>query len=706
MKSQIITSVRLTGSGHEYQKNKSLSMSKNKVLIVLSCFLGFALQAQNDQQPNPGPAPTVNIGKPQSFELTNGLKVMVVENHKLPRVSYSLTIDNAPYAEGNKKGVSNLTSLLIGSGSKKISKDAFNEEIDFLGASINFSNSGAYASGLSKYAKRILELMAEGALQTNFTQTELDKQKAKLIESLKATEKSVTSVSRRVENVLAYGKNHPFGEFMTETTLNNVTLDDVILNYNTYFVPENAYLVVVGDVNFNDIKTQITTLFEPWLKASAPNLTYTDPKDVQYTQIAFVDMPNAVQSEISVMNLTNLKMSDKDYFPVIVANQILGGDYNSYLMSNLREKHAWTYDAGSNLAAGKYITRFIAYSQVRNAVTDSAVIETMKEIKRIRLEKVSDIELQNVKASYIGQFVMQTEKPQTVAGYALRIKTQELPEDFYEKYIQNINAVTAEDVMRVTNKYFHPEYARIVIVGKGEDILPALENLKIPIFYFDKYGTPTEKPNYKRVVSNDVTAKSVLTNYIKAIGGEKALRNVKSLVTISIGTIQGAPVELTSKATSSHKQMREIKVMGMSMMKQVVNDKTAYFIQQGQKKEITGDELKKVRSSAVPFDELALLDQSSIVFEGIENYNNSDAYVLKDGTSKYYFDVKSGLKVAETKSMDIAGQSASLTTTFSDYREVEGVKIPYLTNINIGMEILLTTIDVKINQDLAASNFE
>jgi len=266
---------------------------KNKFFLIISCLLSLILQAQNDVQPKPGPAPTINIGKPQYFELTNGLKVMVVENQKLPRVSFNLSIDNAPYAEGNKKGVSTLTSLLIGSGSETISKDAFNEEVDFLGADINFSNSGAYASGLSKYSKRILELMAEGALHTVFTQTEFDKQKTKLIESLKATEKSVTGVSRRVENVLAYGKNHPFGEFTSEATLNNITLADVILNYNTYFVPENAYLVVVGDVAFNDIKTQIETLFSSWLKASAPNNSYTDPKDVQYAQIAFVDMPNA-----------------------------------------------------------------------------------------------------------------------------------------------------------------------------------------------------------------------------------------------------------------------------------------------------------------------------------------------------------------------------------------------------------------------------
>ena len=206
------------------------------------------MQAQDRPQPKPGPAPVINIKKPVSFVLPNGLKVLVVEDHKLPRVSFSLSIDNAPYAEGNKKGVDDLTSSLIGNGSQKIAKDAFNEEVDFLGADISFSSNGAFASGLSKYSKRILELMADGALNPNFTQAEFDKEKEKLIEGLKTQEKSVPAVAGRVENVLVYGKNHPSGEYLSEETINNVSLSDVKNNYATYFLPEKAYLVIIVDV--------------------------------------------------------------------------------------------------------------------------------------------------------------------------------------------------------------------------------------------------------------------------------------------------------------------------------------------------------------------------------------------------------------------------------------------------------------------------
>ena len=294
-------------------------------ILAASLFLTITMQAQDRPQPKPGPAPAINVNKPQSFVLKNGLKVLVVENHKLPRVSFNLTLDNAPYAEGNKKGVSDILSGMLGNGTKKISKDAFNEEIDFLGADINFYASGAYANGLSRYSKRILELMADGALNPLFDQSEFDKEKEKIIEGLKADEKSVSAIARRVENVLVFGKEHYRGEFTSEETLKNVTLDDVIINYNNYFVPANAYLVIVGDVKFKEIKKEVEKLFGKWKEAKAPVFTYSTPKDVQYSQINFIDAPNAVQSEIALVNLSNLKMTDKEYFSVLLANQILGG---------------------------------------------------------------------------------------------------------------------------------------------------------------------------------------------------------------------------------------------------------------------------------------------------------------------------------------------------------------------------------------------
>ncbi|MEO8234026.1 MAG: pitrilysin family protein [Flavobacterium sp.] len=678
---------------------------KNITILISSLLLTVMMQAQDRTQPKPGPSPTINIKKPESFTLSNGLKVLVVENHKLPRVSFSLSTDNAPYTEGAKKGVSDLLGALIGNGSTKTPKNAFNEEIDFLGADISFAPTGAFASGLSKYAKRILELTAEGLLQPNFTQEELDKEKDKLIESLKSQEKSVTAVAGRVENVLAFGKNHPSGEYLTEESIKNISLADIQVNYNTYFVPEHAYLVVLGDVKLADVKKEVETLFSNWVSAKAPNVSYSNPKNVQYSQINFIDMPNAVQSEISIINTINVKMSDSDLFPLILANQVLGGDFNGYLNMNLREKHGWTYGSYSNIGFNKYVsTKFKANAQVRNAVTDSSVVEAIKEIKRIRTEKVTDEVLNNVKAGYVGKFVMQVEKPETVARYALNIEKEGLSKDFYENYIKNINLVTADDIMRVAKKYFLADNLRIIVVGKGSDVLPGLEKTKIPMFFFDKYGNPVEKPVTKKVDAS-VTVKSVLDKYISAIGGEKAVKDIKTTFSKSTATIQGMPMELSVK-TSAGKLLVEMNAMGMTMMKQMVNDKTGYMEQQGQRKVLEGDMLTEMRSQAQPFPELTLATKAGVTLLPIQSIEGKDAYGIKDGKKTYFYDVTTGLKIGASEVREANGQTMTQNSSFSDYKDVKGVKMPHKTIMNVGIDIELTTTEIKVNEGVTDADFQ
>ncbi|MEC7262321.1 MAG: pitrilysin family protein, partial [Bacteroidota bacterium] len=448
-------------------------MKKYFVLTVLSLLM-TATYAQIDRskQPKPGPAPEINLKEPQRFELNNGLKVLVVENHKLPSVRIQLNIDNPPILQGDKAGVSDLTSSMLGKGSKSIPKDDFYEEVDFLGANIYVGDQSAFASCLSKYFPRILELLADAALNPNFTQEEFEKEKDKIITGIKSEEKDVSAISNRVQVALAYGKNHPFGEITTEETVNNVTLADVEQFYRSYFVPANAYLVVIGDVEFDNVKELVTKYFTPWSKAAPPSFSYTEPTDVQYNQINFVDVPNAVQSEVAVENITNLKMKDPDYLDALLANRILGGGSQARLFKNLREDKGYTYGSYSGLRDNKYSPmRFSAYAQVRNAVTDSSVVQILEEINKMTTEPVSAEELANAKAKYAGSFVMALESPETVANYALNIETEGLPKDFYKTYLERLQSVTAADVQKAAKKYFSTTNTRVVVTGKGSDVL-------------------------------------------------------------------------------------------------------------------------------------------------------------------------------------------------------------------------------------------
>ena len=683
---------------------------KKIFLLAASVLLFSTADAQIKRpQPQSGAMPTVTVKKPQEFTLKNGLRVLVVEDHKLPTVSYTLTLDNPPYVEGAKVGVSSLTSAVIGNGTTKTSKEVFNEEVDFLGANVSVWGTGASASGLSKYSDRLLALMTEAIMNPLFSQDEFNKAQENAIENLKNEDKSVASILSRVENALVFGKDHPNGEFITEESLKNVTLQDVKDNFKAYFVPENAYLIVVGDVKFKDVKSKIEKSFKDWKKGKVPTQKHPEVKDVLKTQINFVDMPNAVQSEIAIINTVNLKMTDKDYFAALMANQILGGGGEGRLFLNLREAHGWTYGAYSSLGSGKYTSKFKSSASVRNTVTDSAVVEFMNEIHKIRETKVTKEELDLAKAKYIGNFVMETQKPGTIAAFALRTKTQNLPANFYENYIKNIEAVTVEDVQAAAKKYFKADNLRVLVVGKGADVASGLEKLGYPINYFDKFANAVEKPIFKKAIPAGVTAKSVIEGHINAIGGEKALKAVKSISTKATGSIQGAEMVMVQKGTDKGQKMVSLTAMGMELMKQVITPKNAFVVAQGQKQELKGDDLKEAQKNAKMFTELDdLANASSFELTGIESYNGEDAYVLKKDETMEYYSVKTGLKVASVQSMEVQGQTMTMSSSYGDYKEVKGIKVPYAVSIPLGpgMSADLKVTEVKVNEGVSDADFK
>lgn len=690
-------------------------MKKYILFTVLSLFMVAAhAQIDRSKQPKPGPAPEINLKEPATFALNNGLKVLVVENHKLPRVRIQLTIDNPPVLEGDKAGVSSLTGSMLGKGSKNIPKDDFYEEVDFLGATISIGNQSAFASSLSKYFPRVLELLADAALNPDFKQEEFEKEKDLLLTGLKSEEKDVSAIANRVEAALAYGKNHPYGEITSQETVNNVTLMDVEQFYRSYFVPANAYLVVIGDVEFENVKELVTKFFTPWSKAVPPSFTYSDPTDAQYTQINVVDVPNAVQSEVTVENITNLKMKDADYLDALVANRILGGGSQARLFKNLREDKGYTYGSYSGIRDNKYSPmRFNAYAQVRNSVTDSAVVQILEEIDRITSEPVSEEELKNAKAKYAGSFVMALERPETVANYALNIETEGLPKDFYKTYLERLDAVTVEDVQKAAKKYFSTSNARVVVTGKGSDIIENLEKVSfkgktVPVLFYDKYANKTEKPDYSAAIPEGMDANTILEKYIEAIGGKAKLDGVESYSMVAEAEMQGMKLELEMKKTTKDQFMQDVKVMGNSMSKQVLDGDSGYAVVQGQRKDLTPEEIEKVKEESSAFPELNYLAAGNVTLEGVEQVGDSNAYKLKISDSKSaFYDMETGLKVQEVTTQEVQGQQMTSTLGYGDYQEVSGIKFPFKIMQTVGPQSFEFMVkEIKVNEGVDASDFK
>lgn len=687
-------------------------IKKISVLAILLLFI-TGIQAQQidrSTQPAAGPAPKINLSKPETFTLKNGLKVMVVENHKLPRVSMTLTMDNPPHTEGDKSGASIIMGGLLGEGTKNIPKDQFNEEIDYLGANVNFFSKGASANTLSKYFPRIMELMAKGALNPHFTQEEFEKEKERSLENLKASEKDVAQNARRISQALVYGKEHPYGEFITEESVSGLTLQDIKDYYNTFFVPQNAFLVVVGDVETKEVKKLAKKYFNDWKQKELVKQPMPEVTNVAETQVNFIDFPNAVQSEVQVTNTFKLRKGDADYFPAIIANKILGGGGEARLFLNLREDKGYTYGAYSRTGDDKYVARFTASASVRNAVTDSAVVAFLDELHRIRNEKVSEEELKNAKAKYTGDFVLALENPSTIARYALEIETEDLPEDFYETYLKKINAVTAEDIQRVAQKYFKVDNARIVVVGKGSEVLENLEKLtyegkKIPVKYFDKNANPVDKPEYKKELDPGLTAEKVFESYIEAIGGKEAVNNTKTVHMQAAAPLQGQQLDLETKATVNGKFSNVVSIAGNTMQKQVFDGEKGYIEGRGQKMEMNEDQINLVKDQAHPFPEMVA---ENAELTGIEKVNDEDTYVVKMSESvTNYYSVENGLKLRTVQTIKQGPQTMTIPMDFSNYKVVNGVKLPHTISQSMGaMTLNFEVSQYEINNGVSDSDFE
>jgi hypothetical protein len=305
--------------------------------------------------------------------------------------------------------------------------------------------------------------------------------------------------------------------------------------------------------------------------------------------------------------------------------------------------------------------------------------------------------------------VLALERPSTIAQYAISTKVNELPEDFYTTYLQKINAVTIEDVQRVANKYFSAENARIIIVGKGSEVIENLEKTGIPINYFDTFANPVEKPEFSKPIPAGVTASTVIEGYITAIGGLEAVNAVTSVMIAANVTIEGMPFKPTAmmKTMSPNMSSMEMSIEGMgTVMKQKYNGSEGYAEQQGMKMPMSETELGEKAEEKGLFPE-TYLDVSTLTLISLTAIDGVDVYKVKVKEDSFrYYNSTTGLLVRTEKTEDAQGQKVTSVQDLSDYRMVNGVLFPYEQKITAGPQVIgLTASEITINQGVSAEDF-
>lgn len=691
---------------------------KNIAFATTLLVAPLATKAQDfrAQAPEAGPAPVIDLGESTINELPNGLTIIVVENHRLPKVSWSLTFDHSPYLEGEKAGMLDLFGEILTTGTESRAKADIDEEVDFIGASLSGSYRSLYASSLTKHSDKVLELMTDVLYHPSFPEEELTKNKTQYLSGLAAAETDPGAISSNLISSLLYGADHPYGAVMTAASIESITRQDLVDYHSIYFVPNAAYLVVVGDISPADAMRTAAKHFGAWQSGEVENTDWTNPASSKGIRVCLAPLDGAVQSSLKLTHTVDLQPGHEDAIAVSVMNNILGGGiFSGRLMQNLREDKAFTYGARSSLSTDELSGRFTAFADVRNEVTDSAVVEFMYEIRRMTSELVDEESLSITKNSMTGSFARALESPNTVARFALNIEKYDLPEDYYATYLEKLNSVTAEDILRVAKQYLRPDQIYITCVGSRE----VMDNLKQfstngVVELFDPYGQPLVE---RKKAAEGVTVETVLTDYYNARGGVKQLNKIKTLE--KAGSIEiGGQMTLGYNSKSSYKgalgNVTALSMSGMEVMKTIVNDTEAYMEQMGQKQQLEGSQLVSTLWENLSITHLLNADQFGITSEllGIENTNGTDYYVIAfthdsgEFTSTFFFDMETGLLSME-KGVVKEGEDVSTTsTTYSKYMDVgKGVLFPYEIVTQAGPQTISTRLSsvtpgVKVNTDL------
>jgi predicted Zn-dependent peptidase len=442
------------------------------------------------------PAPlepvSFDIARPYETELANGLRVIIVENKRLPLVSYRLAFNSGDINDpADSSGLTSATTAMLTEGTVNYSSRQLAERIERLGGNLSASSSDDFtivgASSLSLYRSEVLGLMAEVVLRPTFPEEELDLYRRNTVEHLKFQRSQPSFLAGEQASRLLYG-SHPYGTVSPKAEdIEKLDRTRLASFHTKKFLPNNAMFIVVGDVDRAEFIGELEQQFGDWQPGEVDETKIAEPPVRQSRTLTIVDRPDSAQSNVVLANMA-IKRTDPDYFPAIVMNQVLGAGASSRVFMNLREEKGYTYGAYTRLNSKRLVGDIEATAEVRNDVTGATLKEFFYELERIRNEKVREDEIADAKNFLTGVFPIRAETQEGLTNLIVNQHLYDLPDDYLQTYREKVDAVTIDDVQAVAKKYVRPDEMAIVIVGAADQVLPQAKEYADTVEIFDTEG--------------------------------------------------------------------------------------------------------------------------------------------------------------------------------------------------------------------------
>ena len=435
--------------------------------------------------PVPGPAPQVDLPDPVRMRLANGMTVMYVRQAELPVVAANLVIRGAGSSEepASIPGLASFTANMLDEGAAGMDALQLANALDLLGASLN-TFAGIDAAQASLYVlernfQPALRILADVVVRPDFPANEIERLRTERLNSLIRARDEAPAIANTAFATLLYGASHPYGRSATQASTRALSREAVAAHHASAYRPENATLILVGDVNPAAMQPLVEQAFSAWrATGTAPALAALQEPRIDRTAVYLIDRPGAAQSEIRIGH-PGVARDNPDFYALTVMNTLLGGSFTSRLNTNLRETHGWSYGAGSGFAMLRGAGAFTARAGVQTMATDSSLVEFFRELNRLRDEPVTAEDLQKTKNYVALRLPDQLETTWAVANQLGALEMYGLDASFYDTYVERIMAVTPEDVMRVARQYVRPESSVVVVVGDREKIEAAVRGADV-----------------------------------------------------------------------------------------------------------------------------------------------------------------------------------------------------------------------------------
>ena len=429
--------------------------------------------------------PKIELPEIQKTALKNGLKVWLVEQHELPIVAFNLVLQTGSDHDPNAKaGLASMTADVLDEGTKSRTALQIAEQLEFIGANlgVNAFTDGSFVTlnTLTKHLDKALDVYVDVIVNPTFPQKDFDRLKQQRLTALLQQKDRAAVIASLSFNKIIYGSTHPYGvnPSGTESSIKEMTRDDVVKFYQMYYRPNNATLIVVGDVKMNDVIQKLEALFASWKSDNVPSVPLAVTPTIDKRRLYLIDKVGAPQSEIRI-GYPAVARNSPDFFPITLMNWVLGGQFSSRINMNLREKHGFTYGARSAFIFNKQPGPFVASAGVTTSKTDSSVREFLSEIDKMHKDGITATELDFVKKGLTGTFARNFETPGQIAGALQNLVLYSLPDNYYETYLQNINKVSLDEVKNVSTKYLDSSKMGVVVVGDLKVVRGGLEKLQI-----------------------------------------------------------------------------------------------------------------------------------------------------------------------------------------------------------------------------------